>query len=62
MERYRVRHILPNGDVSVRDVAFSQLIELLKGGPRKMGREFWLGHADVDVPAGNVKLLPVTES
>lgn len=48
----RIRFIYPDGRISVRDLAFSQVCELTGGFSREDSREFYSGVSKI-VPADN---------
>ena len=52
MERFRIRFIHPDQTISVRDLAFSQTVELTKPLTRAGRDLFWDGRVSVILPDG----------
>lgn len=58
MESYRVRVGYPDGQTSVVDVSFSQLVQLVHGGPKRLPLEFYRAEESITNGKGeNIKLL-----
>jgi hypothetical protein len=62
MEAYRIKFTLPNGDITVRDLAFSQTIETISALSQEDRDRFWgrpgIEREEVELPLSNERQRP----
>jgi hypothetical protein len=51
-EAYRIKFILPNGEITIRDLSFSQTVETTGALDKETADKFWHRQAEVNLPTG----------